>query len=423
MKNNYNNKKFWLIIHPYVYISIKNKQFFMLNTLNRQYIKSADLELFSIIKRIKLKSNGYVIELSNKVLSDNIRKFINEIKNKYLGDTIDLSYSKGKPIQFYPKLNLEKIKEEMTFRIKASRLLKGDKVKGLIKNISIYINSLCYQNCSFCSSAYLQFENCYKLENKNNLSFFNIIKIVEDFYGSSLEKIKILGANILLHSEFKMIEEYLNKIPIIKEYYLNYLNVVNYSDKVKILLNKTNLLKITVHFPINKTIFKKIFAYFRKEMNFILIRFVIESENQYKEAEQLSQEFQLKNTEIIPYHNQNNTKFFEDNIFLTEESILEKKISLNQIFTNQIINQKNFKNITVTCDKMAYANINHSSLGKVDKDNLMDIIVKEINKGKSWYHTRNKVKPCKNCLFQDVCPPISNYEYYIGKYNVCQVQK
>ena len=46
-----------------------------------------------------------------------------------------------------------------------------------------------------------------------------------------------------------------------------------------------------------------------------------------------------------------------------------------------------------------------------------------MDKGKSWWKLRTNIKPCNNCLYNLLCPPISNYEYVIGKYNLCNIKK
>ena len=46
---------------------------------------------------------------------------------------------------------------------------------------------------------------------------------------------------------------------------------------------------------------------------------------------------------------------------------------------------------------------------------------KEIHESKNWFRTRSKVKPCKSCIYNALCPPISNYEYYLKEYNLCNI--
>ncbi|MBE9468407.1 MAG: hypothetical protein IMY72_08845 [Bacteroidetes bacterium] len=52
---------------------------------------------------------------------------------------------------------------------------------------------------------------------------------------------------------------------------------------------------------------------------------------------------------------------------------------------------------------------------------LYDAVYREMNIGKNWFKLRTNTKPCCNCLYNTLCPPISNYEYALGKYNLCNV--
>jgi len=49
---------------------------------------------------------------------------------------------------------------------------------------------------------------------------------------------------------------------------------------------------------------------------------------------------------------------------------------------------------------------------------LKEIVLYELSQTNSWKLTRDKIDPCKNCLFQQLCPPISNYELFFEKYNL-----
>ncbi len=52
---------------------------------------------------------------------------------------------------------------------------------------------------------------------------------------------------------------------------------------------------------------------------------------------------------------------------------------------------------------------------------LMDIIYRELIENTAWRVIRN-FTPCNDCLFQFICPPISNYEYSLGCKSFCHVK-
>ncbi len=55
----------------------------------------------------------------------------------------------------------------------------------------------------------------------------------------------------------------------------------------------------------------------------------------------------------------------------------------------------------------------------LNKNSLYNIFYKEMNCGKSWLRARKNAIPCKNCVYNSICPPVSNYEYVIGRNNLC----
>ena len=154
-----------------------------------------------------------------------------------------------------------------------------------------------------------------------------------------------------------------------------------------------------------------------------MFHFVVEKEDDMTLIEKLIKDYDLKDVEFHPYYNGKNLNFFKYNIFITKEALIEAKPTLRNIFANRIINVLSFRQLTVMSDKYIYANINHSSLGKLGKDNIFDILNKELFKGKSWARVRKNVSPCKSCIYNALCPPISNYEYAIRRYNLCNIKK
>ena len=82
----------------------------------------------------------------------------------------------------------------------------------------------------------------------------------------------------------------------------------------------------------------------------------------------------------------------------------------------------NFGRLSILPNGDIYANIYHNKLGNILKDKLNEIIENEIINGKSWLNVRRLVEPCKNCVFELVCSPISNYEYAIKKFDLCNIK-
>ncbi|MCP4215580.1 MAG: hypothetical protein GY765_13080 [bacterium] len=52
---------------------------------------------------------------------------------------------------------------------------------------------------------------------------------------------------------------------------------------------------------------------------------------------------------------------------------------------------------------------------------MYGLIYKQLVGRSSWTRVRKNVTPCKSCLFCNICPAISNYEYAIGQYSLCSI--
>jgi len=58
----------------------------------------------------------------------------------------------------------------------------------------------------------------------------------------------------------------------------------------------------------------------------------------------------------------------------------------------------------------------------VYQDVLLDIIYQMLkNKTGDWFLIRSQVEPCKKCIYNFLCPPVSNYEFVMNSNNLCNV--
>jgi pseudo-rSAM protein len=113
--------------------------------------------------------------------------------------------------------------------------------------------------------------------------------------------------------------------------------------------------------------------------------------------------------------------FFEENIFMKQEDILDIRLDRQGIFALQELNTYKFGKITLMPDGKIYADINKDSIGNI-KEPIVDVLCRELIYGDSWRHTRYQVRPCNQCRFKLICPSPSHYESAIGKPNLCHVK-
>ena len=97
---------YWFTIEPYVYINIANKCALLYNTLDRVTIESDKTEVITLMQEILQEENCGVSLLTNeRYQQKEINPFVNELREKYMGDIIDVTLSNGKPVQLFPYVN------------------------------------------------------------------------------------------------------------------------------------------------------------------------------------------------------------------------------------------------------------------------------------------------------------------------------
>lgn len=100
--------------------------------------------------------------------------------------------------------------------------------------------------------------------------------------------------------------------------------------------------------------------------------------------------------------------------------ILDSTVSKQQIFRRQILNEFYFGKLIILPSGDTYANINLLPLGNILENSLASILLNEFENSTSWLKLRDG-EICGKCENRYLCPSISNYEFVIGKENLCHV--
>jgi pseudo-rSAM protein len=339
-----------------------------------------------------------------------------------MGDLIDTSHRSNKPIQFKPIPSLQKTFGYMTTTGDKSEIMVNDELKDYLSLITLYINDRCRQSCSVCNNAYKQFLYCFKGNTGNNkINISDISKLFKEIKNSKLYKINIVGGNIFNHPELIAIVKMLNNAKLLKEYIIHYLNMEDNKEYFSSLTEGNNQLRTLIHFPLKMDVFNHQMDILGKYYLNKKFTFVIKENEDIVKVEQVISEFKLDDYELLPYYNGNNKSFFKENVFIDREAIIESKPTMHDIFTRMTLNTSDFKKLVILSNKEVYANLNHPKIGRYGKSDIFDLIYKELHRGKSWTRVRNNVNPCKSCVYNALCPPISDYEYAIGRYNLCNI--
>lgn len=415
-------KTYWFYIEPYVHLAANGASALVYNTLSGNLTEYDKPVVVNLIKKLKSKKNLLVVELSADQLADpGISAFVKEMKSFYSGDLIDTSYSKGKPMQLMPQV---KIQKDVTKSTGIDDSIVGEDIMEYLKEITLYINNSCQQNCSFCQDGYKQFLVCSKNSgpDKQELEIEKVKQFFKEAEGSSLFRINISGGNIFTYSKFAELVRFLNNMPKVKTYTVYYLNLPHRATELKSLKNDLSYVNIFVDFPVKERDLEKVVAMCAEPVLNYEFNFVIQKEEDIFAAQEISSRLKIENAAFKPFYNQENFDFFKNNVFVNKEELLQAKPGLNDIYSRTKVNPLHFGKITVLSNGVIHANVNMGKIGELGKDSLYDVVLREMYEGNSWINPRVEVSPCKSCNYSLLCSPISNYEYALKRNNLCNIQ-
>jgi pseudo-rSAM protein len=87
----------------------------------------------------------------------------------------------------------------------------------------------------------------------------------------------------------------------------------------------------------------------------------------------------------------------------------------------QELNLNYYGRLSIKSNGDIYSNLNKSKVGNYFETSISECISFELDNKHGWKHTRKYIKPCNQCIYQYLCPSLSNYEYVMRKPNLCQV--
>lgn len=377
---------YWFTIEPYVYVGLTNKCALLYNTLDGVTIESDKIEVVELLQEILQKKNCGVTLLTNeRYKNKDINAFIRELREKYMGDIIDVALSKEKPVQLFPYFNSQYSNKLEVYKI---------------QNFSIDSRALdnLYEICMHVD---------YTTDVAKLISFLQSIPEGITF--------NIIG-NVGEVANYRELLAYFDQYPSPKNIISSYTNIIVLQPT----FGNNFSYRVSVRFPINMSQWKSSWQLLRSQVLPFEYIFEVTSVIDCQQVEFLINEFQIKNYQLKPLYTGNNIQFFKENIYLSKEDILNTSLSIKDFFLHQTINIYDFGVIHIMPNGDAYANVSHPVLGNIYMNSINEIVCKEINEGISWFRIRTQA-PCNDCVYQWLCPSPSDYEIAIDCPNLCNV--
>lgn len=399
----------------YTYIRVGDNGVLILNTLDGSKVLTSEERIVKLMYRYlnSMNSGGMEIDVDNEYSDTIYQSFFNEIRNNYLGDFIECGLYKQSPFQFP---NTKKIVNDIRC-LEVSYPVEYDLVVNSIFTINIYINSSCKFNCKNCSSYYKQFRFCKKSEYNESIDFRIIERMFKNNDFVNLKKINILGGDVSLYENLDILFENLRKYKDLCYVYFNILNYESVNDDIRNFFN--NRIYVLVDFAS----FNKMSSFeFLDVINNVNIIFVTTNMNEFDVFNKFANDNGLVNYEFAPYYNGENYSFFENMVFIDKDDVFSDILSLKEIHKNQLINSYYFGELSIFSNGDVYNGNAICLLGNLYNLSFVNIIRNALcNTDSMWFMTRNKIEPCKNCVYVDLCPNISGYEFVINKFDLCKL--
>ena len=384
-----NDKQYWLTVFPYVHIKIAKDNALLYNTLSAKTIRVENPCVLSCIKELNKPENMMVTGIYTHDINYDIKDFIANIRELFMGDLIPAEISLEKPVQIIP---LYDIQEEVTRLKKEGKIAPvGKGVVSYLKKINIILNN-------------------------------NGIVITPETIKKLLHQLPP-GKSVSVQGNLSSISENSPIIEALKCYNTENITLIlnnitrNGISKIPTGYNIT----MPVKFPTEENSIKQAITLLKNYNPDFGITFSITSYNDMEIAENMINKYDIKKYKFKPEYNEANRSFFEENVFITEKDILAYPVSMREIYAHQLLNTFNFGKITMLPNGDIHANTHFPSIGNINSESLPEILNSEMDKGNSWLRIRDK-EPCQNCLYQWICPSPSDYEIETGRPNLCNIK-
>ena len=402
-------RKYWLILDSYVFLWKDEHKVVVYNSLSgKGFENSLSPVLKEIVTSLLDIANLYCIEISDSMKDDpSVNQFIGKLRTYFCGDIVLQSNSKRKPISVVPQLN---INEEVgrDYGDVANFETFGHHVVKNLLNLTIYLDGN-VENSDLCKQFLWSMKGNEVLEKEKLLLLFDRVK------NSRVMDFDIVSQDLFGYPSLDLLLDSLSKSAKKVSFYTDYLSVKDKRQLDRILQCKDYNLYLLVDRPLQLEVLDTL----TKECKGVRYVTYVTSMEEYEEMLGLMDRYKIE-IKIYPYYN-GNKDFFESSVFLDKDDILNTKWSKQNIFAHHVLNMEYFGKFHIVPSGDVYSNFYAKPIGTLD-DSLKELVYKEIKDGKSWRKTRDKVEPCKDCVYRYLCPSPSNYELVIGHHNLCHIK-
>jgi len=298
----------------------------------------------------------------------------------------------------------------------------GEEMMKTINELNIHLTGSCRQSCAMCPSASRQFLCCAKNNgSQRQLPPSQIATLLAHLTRGNLDTVNVLGGDPLGYTHWDELQKTLAPLDIKKTLVIHYKNLTGGPEGIENVIDPSWSLKVLVDFPMDHTIFAGGIQSLQAFGAPTAVHFVVSSEAEFETAAGVIDRLSIETAQYHPLYTGANEEFFRQGVFIDRQTLQTSRPSTKDIHARQTINPLNFGNLTILANGDVHANLNAARLGNLRTHSLYDMVYKEMLSGKSWRRTRSKARPCDECLYSALCPPLSNYEHAFGRNDLCEL--
>lgn len=407
-----NDSLYWISIEPYVYTEVKGDTALLFNSYSKRSYIVKDDAMLNVLTKIKGSERQGITITSNEY--EKCHENIHLLMKRHLISFYQLGKNTNvTPFQFKDNVYFEKNFIDFSSDDGFALYHTAELFNELIQ-INVYLSSFCSAGCKNCQIISKQSLYCYTEQKNKFLSVELFEKLVQIVSGINC-RINLLGGDIAEHPQINEMLSSIATQPSNKFYiYLNSIFVEKFLSKINIVPDNISFVllcnNIEEYTKISKTVphvlLQKIKEY----------KVLVFSEEDAVELNNVKKD----NIDIVPIYTGTNDDFFRKYIYITNEDVQHSDLTISQILFNKKFNSINYGILYMFPDGIIKSRFLTEALGNIS-DGLENLLWKEMKRTDGWMKTR-KEKPCCDCVYQYICPPPSDYEYIIGKPNLCDIK-
>jgi pseudo-rSAM protein len=412
-------KRYCLIVDPLCYLSARGSAVLLYNPLSGRALFSFDApRLAEVVAPWMSGGRAPVLEVSGKELveDDELRGFVETLRDELLSYVVEAPLSSRAPFQFPPSAGQQQAFLDETA---AEQCPPERGVLGL----SIYLNGECRLQCGFCTTAYRQFPCCGMFDAAHELDARHLERILRWVGGRRLS-LAFFGGDVFRYPDLGVIGELLAPTPAASptRFHAHCLNVLANIRRLATLAAWGAELAVLVPSDVPDGAVADVWEAAKAARVDARMDFVLEKNEDYFRARRLEERLGVENLWVRPLYNGRNQGYFEENVFVRAEEILTNKPALGTICANAVVNRSAFGRLFVSSSGDLYASPSAKPLGNIAECSVAEAASRELADGHVWKRTRGQVEPCRDCVFQHLCPPVTGYEEALGRNDLCHVR-